>query len=153
MAFLQKFSGMETVKSINFKAEEKLVDKNINPTAMRILVLDLLLKQRSAISLSDIEKSLEPADRTTIYRTLKTFEEKGLIHTIDDGTLSPKYALCLEECGTDEHHDLHVHFYCTFCKETFCLPNCKIPDVNLPGGFTSTEMNLIVKGVCSKCKN
>ncbi|WP_426669671.1 Fur family transcriptional regulator [Mucilaginibacter sp. McL0603] len=135
------------------QVEQKLVDKKINPTAMRLLVLDLLLQQNSAISLSDIEKNLEPADRTTIYRTLKTFEEKGLTHTIDDGTGTPKYALCPEECDDHEHHDLHVHFYCNSCKETFCLPNSKIPDVMLPNGFAPSEMNLIVKGTCDKCKN
>jgi Fur family transcriptional regulator, ferric uptake regulator len=138
---------------MNAGTEQKLINKKINPTAMRLLVLDLLLKQNSAISLSDIEKGLEPADRTTIYRTLKTFEEKGLTHIIDDGTGSPKYALCLEECDDHEHHDLHVHFYCTLCKETFCLPNSKIPTISLPNGFTATEMNLVVKGVCNKCNN
>jgi Fur family transcriptional regulator, ferric uptake regulator len=138
---------------MNRIAEKKLTDKKINPTAMRLLVLDSLLNQRSATSLSDIEKSLETADRITIYRTLKTFEEKGLIHIIDDGTGSPKYALCAESCDANQHHDLHVHFYCTECKETFCLPNSKIPEVALPDNFTSTEMNLVVKGICSKCKN
>src|ERR1700749_5042769 len=120
---------------MNTVTEQKLIDKSINPTAMRLLVLNLLLKQHAAISLSDIEKNLEPADRTTIYRTLKTFEEKGLTHIIDDGTGTPKYALCAEECDDHEHHDLHVHFYCNSCKEPFCLPNSKIPDVMLPNGF------------------
>ena len=138
---------------MNVIAEKKLTDKKINPTAMRLLVLDSLLKQRSAISLSDLEKALETADRITIYRTLKTFEDKGLIHIIDDGTGSPKYALCLEDCDASKHHDLHVHFNCIVCKETFCLPNSKIPEVSLPDNFTSTEMNLVVKGICSACKN
>jgi Fur family ferric uptake transcriptional regulator len=136
---------------MNLLIEEKLAEKKINPTAMRILVLGLLLKQHAAISLSDIEKGLEPADRTTIYRTLKTFADKGLIHTIDDGTGTPKYALCQEECSGTDHHDLHVHFFCNTCRETFCLPNSKIPDVSLPDRFTSTEMNLVVKGICGKC--
>ena len=136
---------------MKIELEQRLTGKNINPTAMRILVLDMLLKQRSAVSLSDIEKNLGSADRTTIYRTLKTFEHYGLIHMIDDGTGSPKYALCADECSTDVHHDLHVHFYCNSCKETFCLPNHKIPEISLPADFTFTEMNLIVKGICSKC--
>lgn len=144
---------MEIAEKINPEIEQKLTDKNINPTAMRILVLDLLLKQNHAISLSDIEKGLGPSDRTTIYRTLKTFEEKGLTHVIDDGTGTPKYALCREECSAHEHHDLHVHFYCTSCKETFCLPNSKIPDILLPNGFTSLELKLMVKGVCDQCEN
>ena len=135
------------------EAEQKLTHKNINPTAMRLLVLDLLLKQQSAIRLSDIEKRMEPADRITIYRTLKTFVEKGLVHIIDDGTGSPKYALCPGSCEPNEHHDLHVHFYCLTCKETFCLPNSKIPDIILPDKFSATEMNLVVKGVCDQCSN
>lgn len=130
---------------------QKLIDKNINPTAMRLLVLDLLLQQASAISLSDIEKALLPADRITIYRTIKTFEEKGLVHPIDDGTGSPKYALCKDECGADEHHDMHVHFYCITCKETFCLPDSKIPGITLPSKFNPLEMNLLVKGICDQC--
>jgi Fur family ferric uptake transcriptional regulator len=133
--------------------EQKLANKNINPTAMRILVLNLLLEQNAAISLSDIEKGLASADRITIYRTVKTFEEKGLVHVIDDGTGTPKYALCPDECDANEHHDLHVHFYCITCKETFCLPNSKIPDIILPANFSSLEMNLVVKGICSKCMN
>src|ERR1700744_4494249 len=133
-------------------AEQKLNERNIAPTAMRILVLGSLLEQPAAVSLRDIEKSLEPADRITIYRTLKTFSEKGLIHIIDDGTGSPKYALCVGDCDANQHHELHVHFYCVSCKETFCLPNSKIPEVALPADFTPAEMNLVVKGVCSNCK-
>ena len=143
---------METASRINSIAEQNLVDKKINPTAMRILVLDFLLKRNAAISLSDIEKGLYPADRITIYRTLKTFEEKGLVHIIDDGTGSPKYALCADECSINEHHDMHVHFYCNTCKETFCLPDSKIPEIKLPDNFTSAEMNLVVKGICDQCK-
>jgi len=137
---------------MNVATELKLTNKKINPTAMRILVLESLLKQNSAASLTDIEKSLQPADRITIYRTLKTFAEKGLIHVIDDGTGSPKYAMCAPGCDEGQHNDLHVHFNCIVCKETFCLPNSKIPEVSLPDNFTSTEMNLVVKGICKQCK-
>lgn len=131
--------------------EQRLIKKNINPTAMRLLVLDFLLKQHAASSLTDIEKALSPADRVTIYRTLRTFEGKGLVHTIDDGTGAPKYAACVDECNLNEHHDMHVHFSCMICKETFCLPDSKIPAINLPDKFSSLEMKLVVKGICSQC--
>jgi Fur family ferric uptake transcriptional regulator len=137
---------------MNTLTEQKLADKNITPTAMRILVLNSLSQKKAALSLADIEKSLEPADRITIYRTLKTFAEKGLIHIIDDGSGFHKYALCADNCDEGNHHDLHVHFTCISCKETFCLPNTKIPDVTLPADFSSTEMNLVIKGICSACK-
>lgn len=131
--------------------EAILKNKAINPTAMRLLVLDLLLKQSAAISLSDLEKGLGPSDRVTIYRALKKFEENGLVHSIDDGSGAPKYAVCEQECEAGHHHDFHVHFFCNTCRETSCLPKSPIPRVILPEGFQSQEMNLMVKGICNKC--
>lgn len=131
---------------------EKILEaKNINPTAMRILVLDFLMQTSAAASLTDVEKGMYPADRITLYRTLKTFQEKGLVHSIEDGSGSSKYALCSSECDDNNHHDLHVHFYCNSCKETICLEKSAIPQVKLPAGFNVEEMSLLVKGICDLC--
>ena len=131
--------------------EEKLYKKHIRPTAMRLLVLETLSGQKTAISLSNLEKSFENSDRITLYRTLKTFKENGLVHRIDDGTGAPKYALCEEGCDCDIERDLHVHFHCKMCNETFCLPKYKIPEIGLPEKFRPEEANLVVKGICAKC--
>ena len=136
---------------MNEELESILKAKGINPTAMRILVLEYLLKQSSAVSLHDLEENFQHSDRTTLYRTLKTFEEKGLIHNIKDGSEATKYALCADACKDGEHFDLHMHFYCNSCKETFCLPKHKIPDVKLPKQFVLEELNLVAKGICDKC--
>ena len=131
--------------------EIRLTEKNIRPTAMRLLVLETLSGQKTAISLSDIEKTFEKSDRITLYRTLKTFQENSLVHSVDDGTGAPKYALCEKDCKCDIERDLHVHFHCKTCNETFCLPKYKIPEISLPEKFISEEANLVVKGICSKC--
>lgn len=130
--------------------EKRLKAKEIQPTAMRMLILDYFVKQPSAITLMDLERGLAPSDRITIYRTLKTFEEKGIIHSIEDGTGATKYALCKEDCTADQC-DIHIHFYCFECKETICLPKSRIAEVKLPDGFLSEELNLLVKGKCPKC--
>ncbi|PYF69984.1 Fur family transcriptional regulator [Pedobacter nutrimenti] len=132
--------------------ESRLVKKNINPTAMRLLVLDFLLKQISAISLNDLEKGMEPADRITLYRTLKVFEEKGLVHQIEDGTGAAKYALCKEQCEEGSHHDVHLHFFCNQCQATYCLSKTPIPEITLPVHFRSEEINVVVKGICDQCE-
>ena len=131
--------------------EDKLKQKDIRPTAMRLLVLETLVVQKAAISLSDLEKTFEKSDRVTLFRTLKTFQENGLVHSIDDGTGAPKYALCAEGCNCDIERDLHVHFHCRVCSETFCLPKYKIPEIELPSMFKGEEANLVVKGICGKC--
>ncbi|MFA5668700.1 MAG: hypothetical protein WC967_05605, partial [Balneolaceae bacterium] len=53
--------------------DNKLVSRNIKPTAMRELVLQVLIEQKTAISLSELEQKFEQADKVTLYRTLKTF--------------------------------------------------------------------------------
>ncbi|VBB45781.1 Zinc uptake regulation protein ZUR [uncultured Paludibacter sp.] len=131
--------------------DNKLLNKNVKPTAMRELVLNALLEQNVAISLSDLEKKFNRVDKVTLYRTLKTFEEKKLIHSIDDGTGAVKYALCKETCQCHPE-ELHVHFYCLKCQHTFCLTDIPIPSINLPVNFSIENINMVVKGVCSNCK-
>ena len=131
-------------------SEKQLETRNIKPTAMRELVLKVLSEQTSAISLADLEQKFEKADKVTLYRTLKTFEENKLIHSIDDGTGSVKYALCRETCQCHPE-DLHVHFLCTKCKQTYCLTDIPVPSINLPTHFTLENINMVVKGVCSNC--
>jgi len=131
--------------------EEKLNKRHIKPTAMRDLVLKVLTDQKSAISLSELENKFEKADRITLFRTLKTFEANKLIHSIDDGSGSVKYALCLDNCMCNPE-DLHVHFNCTKCHETYCLNDIPVPGIALPVGFELESINMVVKGVCSNCK-
>jgi len=48
-------------------------------------------------------------DRSSIFRTLKTFEENKVIHSIEDGSGMTKYAVCAEGCNCDPK-DLHLSF-------------------------------------------
>jgi Fur family ferric uptake transcriptional regulator len=131
--------------------EKILKNKNVKPTAMRLLVLQLLRNKNVAVSLTDLENLFVKSDRTTLYRTLKTFVKNHIAHKIDDGTGVTKYALCAEDCHCVIETDLHVHFHCAVCNETICMPNNKIPHVDLPEGFIATEFSLIAKGICDKC--
>jgi Fur family ferric uptake transcriptional regulator len=131
---------------------DKLLEiKNIRPTAMRLLVLKFLLQKKVAVSLTQIEEYFDNSERTTLYRTLKTFEVNGIVHQIDDGTGTTKYAICEENCNCELEQDLHLHFHCNTCNETVCLTEHKIPHVNLPEGFIAEDVNLVVKGICDKC--
>jgi len=132
-------------------SDEKLKSRNIKPTAMRKLVLKVLSEKVTAISLADLEQHFEKADKVTLYRTLKTFEENKLIHSIDDGSGSVKYALCKETCLCHPE-DLHVHFLCTKCRQTYCLTDLPVPAVNLPVQFSIKSVNMVIKGICANCR-
>jgi len=131
---------------------EEILEKNeVRPTAMRLLVLQYLLSKKVTISLTNVENYFEKSDRTTLYRTLKTFVENGIVHKIDDGTGVTKYALCEENCNCEIETDLHLHFHCTECNETVCLTDYKIPIITLPKGYVAENVNLVAKGTCDKC--
>ncbi|SMG13971.1 Fur family transcriptional regulator, ferric uptake regulator [Marivirga sericea] len=138
--------------SVIKELEENLLQHKIKPTAMRLLVLEYLLDHEIAVSLTDLYRDFVKSDRTTIYRTLKAFEDNGLVHSIDDGTGVPKYALCSDACDVGKHDDAHIHFHCDKCGKTYCLPKFSIPHFELPESFSKNEVNLVVKGICPDCK-
>jgi Fur family ferric uptake transcriptional regulator len=90
-------------------------------------------------------------DRVTIYRTLNTFVEKGIIHRILDEDNVVKFALCAEQCEVGHHQHEHIHFKCTKCETTSCLDDVSVVDLKLPAGYTKTEANYLIVGVCGKC--
>ena len=123
-------------------------------TSGRTAILDIFLSSSTALTHQDLESSCKNKyDRVTIYRTLQTFMEKGIIHTIPSSDNITRYALCNDECiEYGHHHDNHVHFTCSKCDKTICLEDTAIPTVKLPTGFRAQQINMVVSGVCKHCK-
>ncbi len=131
-----------------------ILKKNqLSVTDSRKKILELFLKSPGALAHADIEKNTgENFDRVTVYRTLQTFTEKGIIHNIPTTDNSILYALCKHNCEAGHHHDNHVHFICTQCGKTICLDDVTVPEVKLPKGFMPELAEMVVKGVCDDCK-
>lgn len=137
---------MEAVQSI-------LKNHHLRLTQSREEILAMFLAQPTALSEREIESSVDVScDRVTIYRTLATFLEKGILHKVLDDTGAMKYALCSPEChGGEEHRHDHVHFKCVQCGQTLCLDQVPIPTVQLPQGYHLQEVNMLLEGVCESC--
>lgn len=121
-------------------------------TDTRKRILQLFLESDGALAHADIEKTTgEQFDRVTIYRTLQTFVEKGIIHSIPSPDNAVRYALCHNECSEGHHHDEHVHFICDDCGTTICLQHVPIPKVSLPKGFQLRQTEVLASGKCDKC--
>ncbi|WP_394908029.1 Fur family transcriptional regulator [uncultured Mesonia sp.] len=132
------------------KTEKKLSSKGIRSTEMRLKIYKYLKRKTYAVSLNEmqkvfIHKNIKTANKTTFYRTIKLFEKKSMVHQIDDGTAVAKYALSDENIS-----DLHMHFHCTVCGKTICLPD-RISKQNLPDDYEINDLNLVLKGVCKNC--
>jgi Fur family transcriptional regulator, ferric uptake regulator len=130
-----------------------LKHNRLSITGSRQKILELFLSKNGALSHADIEKKTgESFDRVTVYRTLQTFVESGIIHLIPTTDNSIKYALCKNDCAPGHHHDNHVHFICDECNKTICLEDVTIPSVKLPKGFTPQHSEMVVTGVCVECR-
>ena len=115
--------------------ESRLQKAGIRPTAVRILIMDALGKLDRPISSLELEMRLDTVDRSSISRTLALLLDKGLVHTIDDGSGSAKFA----------------HFHCVRCGKTVCLPDQGLYIPQLPAGYVATTANFVITGLCPEC--
>lgn len=137
---------------MNTDVKKILKDHSLRLTQSRGDVISVFLDKSVAVSHSDIESEIDGKyDRVTIYRTLKSFIDKGLIHKVLDDSGATRYALCHDNCSEDSHKHNHIHFKCQKCDETTCLELVDIPDVKLPPGFQAIESNYLISGICKKC--
>ncbi|WP_194775106.1 Fur family transcriptional regulator [Pararhodonellum marinum] len=135
------------------KPTHLLKENNLRVTDCRIDVLNTFISRQVALSHADLEEVLkENFDRVTLYRTLKTFLDKDLIHKVLDDSGAAKFALCSHQHEEHEQHDHnHVHFKCEVCGLTNCIEEISLPNIALPKGYKSKEVNVLVQGICNKC--
>ena len=122
-------------------------------TAARETILRLLTNAGRPLSHQDILKKRKGTgsfDRVTVYRTLDTLQEAGLLHRIQgmDGT----WRFCRHKY---EHpgkcNGNHIHFLCSRCDQMSCLPEQPLPWVSPPAGASIHSKQLVVHGHCAAC--
>ncbi len=133
------------------KATLILREHQLRNTPMRVSILQQLVASGHALSKAEILSGINASwDRITVYRTLKTFEDRGIIHKIIEEGGESRFALC-HNCNDHEHHDDHVHFKCLKCDEVICIDDAEPPKIELPKGYKVDSVNLMVQGRCEKC--
>lgn len=129
---------------------QRLVDAGLRVTAARLAVLDVIDAAQAAVTHADIEAALlEPIDRVTLYRTLDSCVDAGLLtKTIGADRLS-RFALLTQGAGD---HAEHAHFHCDDCGRVYCLASRppRVPAV--PEGFAVEGIDVHVHGHCPACR-
>lgn len=145
--------GKQITEQMDNRVEDMLKRNQLSVTGSRKKILELFLGQSGALAHGDIErKAGEKFDRVTVYRTLQTFVDKGIIHTIPTADNSIRYALCKDDCSEGHHHDHHIHFICDNCGNTYCLDDVVTPEIKLPKGYSAGHVEVLVEGICKNCK-
>ena len=132
--------------------EKTLKNKNLRVTLFRKEVLEIFVNTPNAVSMADIERELKNFDRITLYRTIKSFIEKGVIHEIYMDGDDKKMALCPEHCSSEKHNHnkQHLHFKCKVCHNTFCIDLDETPEITVPN-FVLDDINIQASGACEGC--
>lgn len=137
---------------INMDPKELLKMKGLKVTNGRIKILNILSKSENSLSAENIYqiylKNNININLSTIYRTLELFYEKKITEKIiqDDKVFS--YRL---------KRNTHRHYLeCDICHKEIEIP-CPMSQieetVKNTTGFTLTEHDLKLRGVCKDCKN
>ena len=122
-------------------------------TAARETLLLLLADAGHPLSHRDIlarQKGKEALDRVTVYRTLETLQEAGILHRIQgtDGA----WRFCRHQCESAEKcAGNHIHFLCSNCDQMSCLPEQPLPWIVAPRGALIHSKQLVVHGYCAAC--
>jgi Fur family transcriptional regulator, ferric uptake regulator len=144
---------MQLAQNITLAIAATLKRHNLSVTESRKRILQIFLEEKGALAHGDIEKRAgEKFDRVTIYRTLQTFLEKGIIHSIPTADNAIRYALCKDQCSAGHHHDHHIHFICNNCQRTYCLDDVVTPEIKMPKGYQTCHVEVVVEGVCKDCR-
>tara|TARA_Y100000746_G_scaffold205952_1_gene193381 strand:- start:39 stop:500 length:462 start_codon:yes stop_codon:yes gene_type:complete len=125
----------------------------ISRTKFRTDLLNLFYSSKKSLSIRDILKYFNDSiNKVTVYRSLESFEQKGLIHKVPDKNNLKRYSLCRhEDCSMDLHNHNHGHFICYSCDQTFCIEDVKSPKIQSLNGFYVKELKLTIEGYCQNC--
>ena len=127
-----------------------LRDRSLRATPTRVEVMRLVREDETAVAYSTLQASLGDTDRVTLYRTLNTLLENGLIHKALTTEQDTFYAACDTGCSAHEHAHNHIHFKCTVCDQVTCEQLPEAVQLTLPGHVIS-EVSISATGVCEGC--
>jgi len=137
---------------MNEKAENILSENGLRKTSARLFILQHLINSDFAVSHKVLEENApKDIDRVTIYRSLNSFEEKGIVHKILDEEGTSHFAMCSHSCDHHDHQDNHIHFHCKTCKKIYCLDDFTLKGIEMPSGFSVINTNLKIDGLCKEC--
>ena len=127
-----------------------LKNHNLRITDCRMDILDYFLRNEQTYSFKNLESRFDHYDRVTLYRTLSSFTNNGVLHKIPSDTGVVNYGVCSSTCSPQKHKHNHMHFKCVSCEKVKCLPDEHLPNVSIPG-YDVEEVNMILSGLCPDC--
>lgn len=131
---------------------ELLRNRKLKVTSKRLEVLGVIREHSSAISYSALQASLHDFDRVTLYRTIHSLIENGIIHKALTEENETFYALCSTTCTSASHIHKHIHFKCVECNGVTCVESVHPIQLSIVG-YSIENVEVEARGRCAACKN
>jgi Fe2+ or Zn2+ uptake regulation protein len=111
-------------------------------TKKRLAILEVLKKQKTALSAAEVHELVPDVDLATIYRNLEYFTNEKMIK---------KLQLDSQEARFEFQHEPHHHAVCSECERVihFTAPDEKIKKLLGIKGFEIDELEVTVRGTCN----
>jgi len=128
-----------------------LLNHAIKPSVQRLAVMEYLQTHLTHPTVEDIYLDLLPTmptlSRTTVYNTLKLFEDHGVVSHIGIDSRNARF---------DGNTVPHNHFRCKGCGTIMDVWDSRgvnsSPDIPNDQDFTITEIHVYYKGYCKNCR-
>ena len=140
-------AGSPTVEKI----VQRLSEAGRRRTAARYAIVQMLVDAKGHVTADelaeDVQKRFPSVNISTVYRTLDTLEDLGIVDHVHLGHGRAVYHL--------SHHD-HQHLYCEDCERVVELPAPKLRSflsmVDREYGFEVDQRHFAIVGRCKKCR-
>jgi Fe2+ or Zn2+ uptake regulation protein len=135
----------------NCQAVQRLREAGLLATGARVAILEALASDRrhptAEMLLESLHARIPSLSMSTVYATLESFLQRGLIHRIT-GTSGR-----LRVDGTKQNHD---HAVCRNCGDVFDIDRDWLqrpkPPRELPHGLQVTNLHIQYEVVCPSCQ-
>ncbi len=143
---MNKLNSTQAIESFIQKCREE----GFRVTPQRLVIYKELLKATDHPTIEGILKkervTFPNVSFDTVYRTVLSFVDKGIIHMVEGYGGSKRF-----DPDTRQHH----HFRCARCQkiEDFnneSFDNIKIPE-EISKQFNITQKRVVLEGVCAEC--
>lgn len=132
------------------KARGMLKAAGLYCTQARMAVLEALMEASSPLPQDRIAEQVAAGafDKVTIYRTLESLTQAGLVHRAFMHSRAWHFELA-DHCTEKQ---CHPHFTCLNCGQTRCLTDTSLPMVKIPhDGFVVSRQQVRLEGLCPDC--
>ena len=131
--------------------EALLTERGLRPTRQRVAVLGALASRDDATAQQIHALLVDAGERVglaTVYRTLASLTESGVVDTL----MHHRGETCYRLCGDGHHH----HLVCSGCHRVVELGDCELdpslPDLAAQHGDAVAAHMVEVTGRCPSCQ-